>query len=244
MAFLKRNCPACGNKALPVLSRSRKKIRHCTHCAAEFREYTGTGCLIYPIILILGIGSLYLGRYVPEAVAKTDVLPFIVLVFFILGIIVPGYFLNATIPLKLSKDQSTEKLELPFKNKNYQFPIVLVVLLFFVMLSIHACNESFFPKQLRELAEKRENQLSSFRNVLLAYKEKFGCYPETLDLLVPDYVDSIPAAINPKTSWDNKLYAIHYFTQNCEANFHWSRCVGPDCGSRFVVDIDEFWHDM
>lgn len=244
MTFLKRNCPACGNKALPVLSRSRKKKRNCQECGTEFIEYTGTGCLIYPIILILGFGSLFLGNLIPATIAKSAAVPYIVLLIFVLGFVIPGYFLNATIPLRLSKQPDNGNKELNFKDKVYRFPIVLIIMMALTLLTLRGCSETFFPRELRELAILREHVLTGFREVLVAYKQDNTCYPENLTDLLPHYADSIPREIDPEVVWEDSLYAIYYYSDNCDAIFNWARCNGPDCGSQFFVEKDEFWHDM
>ena len=244
MTFLKRNCPACGNLTLPILSRTRKKKRSCQECGTEFIEYSGTGCLVYPIILILGFGSLFLGGLIPAPIAGSAAVPYIILFIFVLGFLVPGYFLNATIPLRHIKQDDSENKELNFKDKVYRFPVVLIILMSLTLLTLRGCSETFFPKQLRELASNRENTLSEFRQVLIAYKDKNTCYPEKLTDLVPDYTDSIPHEIDPEVEWDNRLYAIYYYLDNCDASFRWAHCNGPDCSSQFFVEKDEFWHDM
>jgi ribosomal protein S27E len=244
MTFLKRNCPACGNLTLPVLSRSRKKKRICNDCGAEFIEYTGTGCLIYPIILILGFSSLLFGPAISIPIIPSDVVPFVIFVIFILAFIIPGYFLNATLPLRLSKLQENKNKVLGFRDKIYRFPVVLIILITLSVLALRGCSETFFPRELSELASVRENQLSEFRNVLLAYKEDNDCYPEKLTDLIPKYIESIPREIDPEIIRESNLYAIHYYSDNCDASFGWARCNGPDCGSQFYVEKNEFWHDM
>jgi len=80
MTFLKRLCPACGNKTLPVLSRSRKKKRRCSDCGAEFVEFPASGCLIYPIILLIAFGSLFLGAFFPFVIVDYAARPYIIFI--------------------------------------------------------------------------------------------------------------------------------------------------------------------
>ncbi len=241
--LFKRCCPACGHLALPVFSHGRKKTRRCTHCGAEFIEFAGSGCLIYPLILIIAFGSLFLGAFISEAVASTLASPWIMLILFVLAFLLPGYFLSATVPLRLSSHRDNADRELAFKDKVHRFPVVLIILAVLASLSLHHCSETFFPQELRELATRRENQLAEFRKVLQAYREEQGCYPTSLNELVPAYTDAVPAEIDPETQWQSTLYAIYYYPGDCEASFAWSRCNGPDCGSRFFVEKGEFLHD-
>ncbi len=244
MTFLKRNCPACGNLTLPVLSRSRRKKRSCSECGAEFVEFPASGCLVYPVILSIAFGSLFLGALIPEVLADSGALPYIILTFFILGFAIPGYFLSATIPLRLSRHRDNEGKKMEFRDRAYRFPLVLIILALLAVLSLRNCSESFFPGELRELASKRESLLPEFRKVLLAYKKDHDCYPDDLDALIPNYTDALPPELDPARIWKSKLYDIHYYSSDCEAIFGWSRCNGPDCRSSFLVEKDEFWHDM
>ncbi len=226
------------------MSRSRKKKRTCSGCGAEFVEFPASGCLIYPIILLIAFGSLFLGAFVPFVIVDYGARPYIIFIIFILAFIIPGYFFSATVPLRLSRHRGNEGKELGFKDEAYRFPVVLIILILVAVLATRNCSESFFPKDLRELARTREDQVWEFRQVLLAYKEDHGCYPEDLHELIPDYTDTIPREIDPDTKWQSRLYAIRYYSGNCKASFGWRRCNGPDCGSEYHVDEDEIWHDM
>ncbi len=171
-------------------------------------------------------------------------MPAVALVLVVLAFFMPGYFLNATLPLQLADTAENENVELNFRDKKYRFPFVLVFLLAFVVLVLQTCADTFFPKELRELAERREVLLLEIRPVLLAYKEENDCYPDSLRELLPDYTEAIPNDIDPEVDWGSRLYAINYYSDNCEARFNWRLCNGPDCGSQYFVEKDEFWHDM
>lgn len=250
MYWLKRICPACGKKELPVSPKGRRRIRICPACSKEFSEYNGMGCLTLPVILAIGFGTVFGMQLLLEPFndyftnIEYIVITAYVLVF-ILSFLIPITFLRLTVPIRLADKLERKEQPLEHKDKWPRFTVTYLVLLLVAVLSFNSCMETFFPKALRELDAARKDQLPEIRKDLLAYREDKGCFPENLNDLVPDYLDAIPVELDPEVEQEKRLYNMRYvFTDCTHANFWWQTCIGPDCSASYSLDTGEFWHDM
>jgi hypothetical protein len=147
--MLRRICPACGNKALPVTPKGRHRIRTCLHCARAFSEYNGIGCLTYPVILSIGFGTIFaatllLGPYDDYFNNLEYILLAIYALVLILSFVIPIILLNLTIPIRLADKLERKEQQLQHKDKWPRFTVTYIVLMLLGILAFSSCMETFF----------------------------------------------------------------------------------------------------
>jgi hypothetical protein len=253
MLILKRNCPSCGTKKLPVFVFRRNSRRICDGCGVAFRERYRPLWLSDLVIVCIIIGYvLLLVDILPQDVKDYLGAGGFILTIIVSGIIaggvVPAYLLNRTVPLKVTGGRATTD-DQPYPDSEYQYPVVVLILLALAAFSFRSCLLNISEgEELIGLSIRREQLLPDVGEILNDYKELNGCYPEKLEELVPFYMDVLPAPLDPLKTWKHPESSIFYKTTNvkgnCSARFYWSMCSGSDCTSRFDVNTGEFSHEL
>lgn len=249
MLILNRNCPSCGTKTLPVFVFRRDRRRICDGCGNSFRERFRPPWLSDLVIVCITVGSVLLlvdilPQEVKDYLGGGGFILTIVVSGIIGGGVLPAYLLNRTVPLKVAGG-SAKTNDQPYPESKYQYPVVALILLALAAFSFRSCSLNMIEgKEKHGLSVQREKLLPGFGEILEGYRERNGCYPETLEELVPQYVDVLPATLDPSKTWSHPESIILYETTNsegnCSARFYWSKCGGSDCTSRFDVNSGEF----
>jgi len=252
MLSLKRNCPSCGTKTLPVFVFRRHGRRICDGCGIAFREPFPPLWLSDLVIVYITIGSvLLLVNILPQDLKDYLGAGGFILTIIVSGIIaggvVPVYLLNRTVPLKVAGGTATTD-DQPYPDSEYQYPVVVLILLALAAFYFRSCSLSMTKQEeLIGLSFQRERLLPDFGEILNDYKERNGCYPEKLEELMPQYMDVLPAALDSLKTWKHPESSILYKTTNvegnCTARFYWSKCNGS-CTYRFDLNTGEFAHKL
>lgn len=248
MLRLKRNCPSCGTRTLPIFVFRRNGCRICDGCGIPFRERFRPLWLSDLVIVYITIGSvLLLVNILPQDLKDylgTGGFTLTVIVSGIIaGGVVPVYLLNRTVPLKVAGGTATGD-DPPYPDSKYQYPVVVLILVALAAFYFRSCSLSGSKQEeLMVLSYQRERLLPDLGENLNDYKERIGCYPKKLQELVPRYMDVLPAALDPLKTWKHPESSIIYKTTNvegnCTARFYWSRCNGS-CMYRFDVNTGAF----
>jgi len=95
---------------------------------------------------------------------------------------------------------------------------------------------------LRELTEKRMQIINELKPVFAKYYSDNGCFPKSLEDLVPNYIEAIPEELINDGKKDP--YKKIYYELTCgEPKFYFRTIRGPDSSASLNVVTGEYWHD-
>lgn len=92
---------------------------------------------------------------------------------------------------------------------------------------------------LTDLTRIRRSALAELRPVLLRYKQEKGGFPQTLDLLVPEYLPQVPLALQNAPDVE-PVKRIRYESVGGSARFTYHVIRGPDSTEMFDVAGNSF----
>jgi hypothetical protein len=111
--------------------------------------------------------------------------------------------------------------------------ILLVSLIIPAILSQHGIGE---------LTEKRVQIINELKPVFVRYYSENGCYPGSLEDLVPEYIKAIPKELIDDGEKD-PYEKIYYESIYGEPKFYFHTMRGPDSSASLNVVTGEYWHD-
>ncbi|MCW9003727.1 MAG: hypothetical protein OQK70_00590 [Gammaproteobacteria bacterium] len=124
------------------------------------------------------------------------------------------------------------------KQKIINLLIAAVIIVPIIMATYSIIQgKNLIIKQLIELTSQREKAFSEIRPVLIQYKEDHKLFPDTLNQLVPDYIDSIPPVLQSTSQLEyaSKDMSLEYISDGESAAFHYRK--GYDHTPVFIYDI-------
>lgn len=114
--------------------------------------------------------------------------------------------------------------------------ITLAVALLVVGASLYV---KWSNSDLTELTRVRRAALSELRPVLLRYRADTGSFPQTLEILVPQYLPQVPAVLlNAPDAEPVKCIRYEVLTDTVRFSYHVIR--GPDSTEVFDVVKNDF----
>lgn len=95
---------------------------------------------------------------------------------------------------------------------------------------------------LRELTQKRIQIINELKPVFVKYYSENGCFPKSLEDLVPNYIKAIPEELINDGKKD-PYKRIYYELTGGEPKFYFRTIRGPDSSASLNVVSGEYWHD-
>ena len=80
-------------------------------------------------------------------------------------------------------------------------------------------------EDLKELTIQRKLAFSQIRPAFMDYKKEHGAFPDSLQQLIPDYITSIPGALQSPED-ENPIMTIKYKSDESSASFHYQTSFG------------------
>lgn len=96
---------------------------------------------------------------------------------------------------------------------------------------------------LSELTKKRTQIIKGLKPVFVEYLDENGHYPNTLQDLIPDYIQAIPNELI-NDGIEDPYKKISYTLEKGQPVFYFRTNRGPDSAARLNVVSGKYWHDQ